>query len=121
MVAFAAVACGKPGTPLYSKQATSDCLTKAGLHPTAVDGASDFVADSATGGAFRLKLPQNTVTVSFGQTLVDADNIDQAYRRFRAKNVGIDDILRRQGNAVMLWRVHPEDADLATVTGCLKG
>jgi hypothetical protein len=35
--------------------------------------------------------------------------------------VGIDDILRRQGNAVMLWKLHPEDADIATVTGCLKG
>ena len=32
----------------------------------------------------------------------------------------IDDVLRRQGNAVMLWHVHPGDKDLATVTGCLK-
>ena len=32
---------------------------------------------------------------------------------------GIDDVLRTQGNAVMLWRTHPQDADTATVTGCL--
>ena len=52
--------------------------------------------------------------------LADADNIDQAYRRFHAKNVGIDDVLREQGNAVMLWHAHPADADLARITGCLK-
>lgn len=120
-VALVLVACGKPGETLYTRQATSDCLTKDGLHPSAIATTSDFVADSATGGAFHVKLPQNEVTVSFGLTQTDADNIDQAYRRFRAKNVGIDDILRRQGNAVMLWKLHPEDADIATVTGCLKG
>ena len=56
----------------------------------------------------------------FGQTQGDADNIDAAYRRFHASNVGIDDVLRRQGNAVMLWQQHPSDDDLATLTGCLK-
>ena len=79
------------------------------------------MASSATGGAFRVALPHNSVTISFGQTADDAANLDGAYRRFHAKNVGIDDILRVQGNAVMLWRVHPEDKDLATVTACLEG
>jgi hypothetical protein len=50
----------------------------------------------------------------------DADNIDQAYRRFKASNVGIDDVLRRQENALMLWHVHPQDNDLSIITGCLK-
>ena len=83
--------------------------------------STDFVADSATGGAFRVTLPHNHVTVSFGLTLDDASNIDQAYRRFHAANVGIDDVLRRQENAVMLWQSHPSADDIATVTGCLKG
>jgi len=60
------------------------------------------------------------VTVSFGQTLGDADNIDQAYRQFHSKNVGIDDVLRTQGNAVMLWHEHPSDDDLSLVQDCLK-
>jgi hypothetical protein len=51
----------------------------------------------------------------------DADNISQAYQTFHAKNVGITDVLRQQGNAVMLWRVHPSDTDIKTVTDCLKG
>jgi hypothetical protein len=113
-------ACGKGGATLYTKAATSACLQKAGLRPKPVPSTSDFVANSATGGAFRIDLPGNRVTVSFGETLGDADNIDDAYHRFRAKNVGIDDILRRNQNAIMLWRFHPEDADLATITNCLK-
>jgi hypothetical protein len=119
IVGLLAASCGSGGTSLYTRQASAACFTKQSLP---VGGVSDdFVASSATGGAFRVALPHNSVTVSFGQTADDAANLDGAYRRFRAKNVGIDDILRVQGNAVMLWRVHPEDKDLATVTACLKG
>jgi len=112
--------CGSGGTTIYTREATAACLTNAALHPKPVTEAADFVANSATGGAFSVQLTDNRVTVSFGQTLADADNIDQAYRRFKSTNVGIDDVLRRQGNALMLWHVHPQDNDLATITGCLK-
>jgi hypothetical protein len=60
------------------------------------------------------------VTIVFGATVADADNIDQAYRRFHAENVGIDDVLRQYGNAVLLWHDHPSDEDLSLITGCLK-
>jgi hypothetical protein len=113
--------CGRGGAALYTKDATTACLKKAGYNPRAVSSTSDFVANSATGGAFRVVLPDNSVTVSFGATIEDANNIDDAYHRFRAKNVGIDDVLRRSQNAIMLWHVHPQDADLATITNCLKG
>ena len=120
-LSLAAASCGGSGTTLYTRAASSACLQKKGVAVKPVSDVADFVAASATGGAFHVTLPMNDVTVSFGETSGDADNIDQAYRRFRAKNVGIDDILRRQENAVMLWRVHPEDPDIATITGCLKG
>ena len=120
-VLAATAACGGSGhSGDYAKEASSACLTGKGIPVTSVANSTDFVADSATGGAFRARLPHNRVTVSFGLTVDDADNIDQAYRRFHAANVGIDDILRQQGNAVMLWHTHPSDADIATVTGCLK-
>jgi len=112
--------CGSAGMPLYTREATAACLTKAGLTPKPVTDAADFVANSATGGAFSVQLQANRVTVSFGETTADADNIDQAYHRFKATNVGLDDVLRRQGNALMLWHVHPEDTDLTTITGCLS-
>jgi hypothetical protein len=112
--------CGSDGMPTYTKEATEACLTKVALQPKPVTEATDFVANSATGGAFTVQLVDNRVTVSFGETEADADNIDQAYHRFKATNVGLEDVLRRQGNALMLWHVHPQDNDLATVSACLK-
>ena len=108
--------CGK-NTPTYSLGKTSDCLTGKGVR---LGGQLDFVATTATGGAVRARLPHNALTLVFGLTPGDADNIDAAYRRFHASNVGIDDVLRQQNNAVMLWQAHPVDEDLALVTGCLK-
>jgi hypothetical protein len=120
-VTVATAACGGSGqSDVYAKEASSACLTGKGVPVASVANSTDFVADSATGGAFRATLPHNRVTVSFGLTVDDADNIDQAYRRFHAANVGIDDVLRQQGNAVMLWHSHPSDGDIATITGCLK-
>jgi hypothetical protein len=112
--------CGSAGPGVYTKAATEACLRKAALDPRPVTETADFVANSATGGAFAVQLAANRVTVSFGETASDADNIEQAYRRFKASNVGLDDVLRRQGNALMLWHVHPQDTDLATITACLK-
>lgn len=119
-LALAAAACGGGGTSLYTKAKTSACLAGKRVKVGSA-GAADFVANSATGGALTATLADDAVTISFGLTLTDASNIDEAYRRFHAKNVGIDDILRDQRNAVMLWKTHPSDADVALVTGCLKG
>jgi hypothetical protein len=109
--------CGGPGSSgLYTLQKTRACL--AAKH-VKLGGQLDFVATTATGGALRATLATNFVTVVFGATTTDADNIDQAYRQFHAKNVGIDDVLRQDRNAVMLWHAHPSDADLAEVGSCL--
>jgi hypothetical protein len=115
------VGCGGGGTSIYKKDATEACLRKAALQPRPVSESVDFVASSAKGGAFVVQLVDNRVTVSFGDTIDNADNIELAYRRFKAANVGLDDVLRRQGNALMLWHVHPQDNDLTTIAGCLKG
>ena len=55
----------------------------------------------------------------------DADRREQielAYQRFAfaERRAGLDDVLKRYSNAVMLWHAHPSDTDLALVTGCLK-
>ena len=117
LVAVVAASCGNSADKRYSAQKTKACLTSAGVK---LGGSLDFVATTATGGAFKAHLGQNFVTIVFGQTVVDADNINDAYHRFRAKNVGIDDVLRQQQNAVMLWHEHPSNADLSTITTCLK-
>lgn len=116
-VAVLAVACGSSKPKLYTLQKTKACLVKKNVR---LGGRLDFVALTATGGALRAHLGANFVTVSFGATQDDADNIDQAYVNFHAKNVGITSVLYQQQNAVMLWHEHPSDADVATITGCLR-
>lgn len=108
---------GSGGSALYSRLKTKACLS---ANHVKLGGQLDFVATTATGGALKARLPSNFVTIVFGATAADADNIDQAYQQFHAKNVGINDVLRQDRNAVMLWHEHPADADLAEITGCLK-
>lgn len=105
---------------MYTRAATKQCVeTKLGVHrfPSLAD---DFVASTASGGALRIRLPDNAVTVLFGQNAVEASNLADAYRRFHAKNVGVEDVLRTQGNAVMLWQLHPSPADESKISDCLK-
>jgi hypothetical protein len=108
---------GSGGSRLFTLQKTRNCLTAKHI---ALGGTLDFVATTSTGGALRAHLPPNFVTIAFGATTADADNIDQAYRSFRSRNVGINDVLREDQNAVLLWHAHPSDADVATITSCLK-
>ncbi len=116
-VAGLLVACGA-GAKTYSVAKSRSCLV---AHGTKVGGATgDIVASTATGGAFRARLADNSVTVVFGATTADANNIDDAYRRFSGKNVGINDVLLQQGNAVMLWHQHPLDTDVTLIEACLK-
>lgn len=112
-----ACACGGGSQADYTAAASSKCLQGQSV---AVSHRVDFVASTALGGSFRAQLSDNFVTVSFGRTAADANNIADAYRRFRAQNVGIEDVLRQEGNAVMLWHLHPSDTDSSTITGCLK-
>ena len=114
---LALAACGGSGSNLYSLQKTQSCLSAKHIR---LGGTLDFVATTATGGALRAHLPGEFVTIAFGATTADADNIDQAYRSFHASNVGIDDVLREDRNAVLLWNLHPADANVATIAACLK-
>ena len=119
-VALWLTACGGSSPETYTKPATAACLKKQGVPTRSVPQSVDFVAWSAEGGSFRATLSDNFVTVSFGPTIDKANGITDAYRRFAASNVGVSDVLRQQGNAVMLWHLHPSDTDLSVVTGCLK-
>jgi hypothetical protein len=110
--------CGS--TTLYKADKTRSCLTSEDA--TIQVPAGDFVATAATGGAFVARLSDNHVTIVFGQKETEASDIAAAYQHFAASNVraNIQDVLERYGNAVLLWHLHPNSADLALVTGCLK-
>ena len=115
---LALAACGGGGSSTFTPAASKACLKDKGIR---VGGKLDFVATTATGGAFKAHVGSNLVTVSFGETVADGEALDKAYHEFKGKNIGIEDILERNKNAVMLWREHPTDTDLATMADCLKG
>ncbi len=109
--------CG--GQTTYSADKTRSCLKRAGV---AVAGApkDDFVASTADGGAFTARFRDNLVIISFGLDRAGAERIVRGYQRFRGKNIGLEDVLRPNRNAVMLWAAHPADAYLQTIEACLK-
>jgi hypothetical protein len=122
LLAVLAAGCGSGSTTtsVYTLAASKQCFeTKLGIHrfPALTD---DFVASTASGGAVRVPLSDNAVTVLFGQGPDEASNLADAYRRFHAKNVGVDDVLQTQGNAVLLWQIHPSATDDSKVKDCLK-
>jgi len=109
--------CG--GAKAYSLEKTRACLVKRGAR---IGGKLDFVASTATGGAFVAHLGDNYVTVALGANGDDAKQIALAYHRFAFRNVrkGLPDVLKTKGNAVMLWHKHPGDATENVVESCLK-
>lgn len=117
MVVLLASGCG--GKTSYTVVKTRSCLQARGAQ---VGRNLDFVASTATGGAFSAALGDNTVKLVFGQTDSDAQQIIAAYQRFAFPNVrtGLADVLRRYSNVVTLWHEHPQDADLSLVVGCLR-
>jgi len=113
-----AAGCGG-GTKTYTAGATRACLEQAGVHVGPVPN-SDLVASAAEGGGFTARFRDNKVTVSFGLDRKGAERIVRAYQHFRGKNIGLEDVLRPKGNAVMLWALHPPDAYVQTIEACLK-
>ena len=118
LLAFVLAGCGSSKS--YSIADTRACLEARGVHTGGT--LDDFVASTATGGAFVAVLGDNSVKIVFGETEDDARQLESAYGRFAFENVkaGLPDVLRRYGNAVTLWHEHPQDSDLALITGCLE-
>jgi hypothetical protein len=117
--ALSLLAAGCGGTKSYSLADTRACLAKE--KGVRITNRVDFIADTALGGGMLVKLPsRNRVTVSFGLDQDEADRLAGGYRRFRGKNIGIEDVLRPDHNAVLLWKEHPSEEDISSVTGCLK-
>jgi hypothetical protein len=122
LVAAAAIVVGLAGCggqKVYTLDRSKACLQQRAVR---IGGPLSFVANTATGGAFRANLPGNFVQVAFGDTQGSGIDIENAYQRFALPNVrpGLPDVLRRYNNAVTLWHVHPSDSDLALIVGCLR-
>ena len=118
-VGIVLLAAGCGGSTTYTLPRSKSCLEQRGVK---IGGPLDFVANTATGGAFRANLTDNWVTIAFGENVKSGVDIENAYTRFALPNVrpGLADVLRRYNNAVTLWHQHPNDSDLSLVVGCLR-
>jgi hypothetical protein len=119
ILAFGSLAgCGGDEVGLYELGPTRACLENSDLEPTQRD--LDFVASTALGGALRVRFADNLLSLTFGRSQGEAERLERAYRRFAPRRFPIQDVLRREGNVVMLWGVSPTIDQLETVTGCLR-
>jgi hypothetical protein len=120
LLGFVLAGCGSSSSKVttFTLAPTRECARGYGhiLKPK----SDDFVATTATGGSFRLRFPDNEATVLFGADAQEANGLADGYRRFHAKNVGVEDILRTNNNVVMLWKFHPTDTDASELNDCLK-
>jgi hypothetical protein len=123
VVASLLAACGGAEPSAYKADPSAACLSKLGYRVTTKDHGVGVVAAAAPNGGLRAFEPGNTVTIAFGANSDDALQIEGAFRRFAPKKLrpNIDDVMRVQKNAVLLWTVTPPEDEMNKVFGCLKG
>ena len=124
LVAVALLVAGCNSEPsVYKAEPTAKCLRGKGFRVTTEGSEVGVVAAAAPNGGLRAFEPGNTVTIAFGENQDDALQIEGAFRRFAPKRLRphIDDVMRLQKNAVLLWTVTPPSEEMDTVFGCLKG
>jgi hypothetical protein len=107
----------------YKAQPTADCLRKLGYRVVTDPTKLGVVEAHATYGGLVAFHPGNAVRIAFGSNEEDAVGIEHGYRRFAPKKLRphIDDVMRNQKNAVLLWTVTPPQTEMDKVFGCLKG
>jgi hypothetical protein len=112
---------GEPST--FKAGPSAKCLNGEGYSVTTDDAKVGILAANAPNGGLRANEPGNALTIAFGQNSDDAIQIAAAFKRFAPKKLKphIDDVMRTQKNAVLLWTVTPPQDELNKVFACLKG
>ena len=118
----ALVGCGNPVHSHYSVRSTAPCLSKLGYRVNTNADKLGVIESSAPDGALRASEPGNNVTIDFADNASGAAAISRAYHRFgpKKRREHIDDVLRTQHNAVLVWEITPPQDEGTRVLGCLK-
>ena len=112
---------GEPST--FKAGPTAKCLEGNGYSVTTDDAKVGVLAANAPNGGLLAKEPGNALTIAFAQDSDDAIKTAAAVKKFAPKKLQphINDVMRTQKNAVLLWTVTPPQDEMDTVFGCLKG
>lgn len=118
-----AAGCSSGEPSVYKAGSTAKCLAGQGYRVTTDPGQVGVIAANAPNGGLRASEPGNTLTIAFGASSDDALGIQRAFRRFAPRKLRrhIDDVMRTQKNAVLLWTVTPPTDEMNKAFGCLKG
>jgi hypothetical protein len=122
-LAVLAAGCGSAEPAAYKAEGSAKCLRGQGYRVTTAPGKVGVVAAAAPNGGLRAFEPGNTLTIAFGTSSDDALGISRAFRRFAPRKLRphIDDVMRTQKNAVLLWTVTPPSEEMNKIFGCLRG
>jgi hypothetical protein len=112
---------GEPST--FKAGPTATCLKGEGYSVTTDDAKVGVLAANAPYGGLLAKKPGNALTIAFAQNSDDAIKTAAAVKKFAPKNLQphINDVMRIQKNAVLLWTVTPPEDELNKAFACLKG
>ena len=106
----------------YSVRATAPCLRNLGYHVNTNADELGVIEAAAPEGALRASEPGNNVTIDFAEDAAGTSAIRRAYHRFgpKVRRRHIEDVLRWQHNAVLVWEITPPPSEETRVLGCLK-
>jgi hypothetical protein len=121
--ALAAAGCGGGGAKPYTAKGTAPCLrTKGFTQVTTNPVAVGFIAGFAENGGIRAtSATGNVLTIAFAADEESTPSTRQAFRRHAppAYRPHLNDVMRSQRNAVLVWTVTPDPAQLADAESCL--
>ena len=120
--AAALAGCGNPVHSHYSVSAMAPCLRTLGYHVNTDADRLGVIEAAAPEGALRASEPGNNVTIDFAEDTAGTAAIKRAYHRFgpKVRRRHIEDVLRSQHNAVLVWEITPPPSEESRVLGCLK-
>lgn len=123
-ILLAVLAAGCQTEPsVYKAEPTAKCLRKHGYSVTTDPAKLGVVEGHATNGGLIAFHPGNAIRIAFGENTDAARGIEHGYRTFAPPKLKphIDDVMRTQKNAVLLWTVTPPQEEINVVFACLKG
>jgi hypothetical protein len=116
--------CGARNSTPFTAQGTAGCLKARGFTAVTTNPVKvGFIAGFADKGGLRAtSATGNVLTVAFAADAGSTGSTEQAFRTHAPKSLRphMSDIMETNRNAVLVWTITPEPAELSGVTGCLK-
>jgi len=123
LFAVLAAGCGARSNTPFTAHATVGCLKKKDFRNVSTSPAKvGFIAGfAANGGLVGTSPGGNAVTIAFTDSADSVASTEEAFKLHAPATLRphINDVMRVQRNAVIVWTTTPSDGDESTVEGCL--